>query len=230
MFVQPPPPRSGLQESSSPGSGSLQEPRPERGQFKPRGEGVNPAPAPACSLHTIHQEVNRKHFVSIRPQKIQGFPPGRVWAGPRAPLSPGAGAGRVPRWAAPPRAPCHLVPLRTCSGQGSLRAPLSLVHKDLLCAARLGSQELPKTRGQPRGSSRAGQAPPRKTRARCPGQVAACAKALWSMCLVPPRNRKEGRGAAERGRQGSSGASKATGRHLELDPPTPPTGGRPGGF
>lgn len=56
----------------------------EEGTIKRRGERVNrtPAPSPTPTPHTIPQEVNKKRFVSICPQKIQGFPPAGLLCSP----------------------------------------------------------------------------------------------------------------------------------------------------
>lgn len=107
---------TGLLENRSPGAGSPEEPRPEKGTIKSRGEGVNRAlaPSPTPTLCTIHQEINKKWFVSICPQKNTRISSGWSGLSPKAPLNPrgagqeggpGVGRGLSPSFRSQPSCP-----------------------------------------------------------------------------------------------------------------------------
>lgn len=105
VFSVPPLPLGvGFRKAVPQALGVSEEPRPEGGTIKSSGERVNPSTRPQPSgLLTIHQEINKKRFVSICPQKIQGFPLRLVWSAPEGPSEPQGGRAR--------RGSCHGEPL-----------------------------------------------------------------------------------------------------------------------
>lgn len=119
-FFSPSPPL-GVQESSSLGAGSLRgAPAGREGQLNPEKKELTPArlPQPA-GLGTIHQEINKKRFVSICPQNTRISSLLASLACPQGPSEPQGAGQEGGSWDGQPSlGPRHPITVRPCSRQG----------------------------------------------------------------------------------------------------------------